>query len=242
MPVDVLQASAALDAAPSREVPAYLTRVYWWAYVHPKAVKLFERQWLVSLILWGNYRRLRDAAIDLLGAMLPGRTLQIACVYGDLTRRLSRRVPEHDADASIEVVDILPVQLDNLQRKLGPGHSVGLVHGNSANLPFDSACYDRALLFFLLHEMPEDVRRATLAEALRVVKPGGRLVILDYARPHPAHPLYWPMVAILRAFEPFALDLWRAPLTDWFPPGSTARVASRRTLFGGLYQLLDVHV
>jgi len=36
-------------------VPDYLNAHYWWAYIHPKAVKLFERQWLVNLILWGNY-------------------------------------------------------------------------------------------------------------------------------------------------------------------------------------------
>src|SRR4051812_39825350 len=36
-------------------VPAYLQETYWWAYVHPNAVRLFERQWLVNLILWGNF-------------------------------------------------------------------------------------------------------------------------------------------------------------------------------------------
>ena len=69
-------------------VPGYLEQTYWWAYVHPRAVRLFERQWLVNLILWGNFSRLRDAALDALGARLAGRTLQVACVYGDLTDRL----------------------------------------------------------------------------------------------------------------------------------------------------------
>jgi hypothetical protein len=35
-------------------VPDYLSRHYWWAYVHPQAVRLFERDWLVNLILWGS--------------------------------------------------------------------------------------------------------------------------------------------------------------------------------------------
>ena len=66
-------------------VPNYLARTYWWAYVHPRAVYLFERQWLVNLILWGNFARLREAALDALGRELEGRTLLVACVYGDLT-------------------------------------------------------------------------------------------------------------------------------------------------------------
>ena len=51
-------------------VPSYLSDTYWWAYVHPRAVRLFERQWLVNLILWGNFARLRDAALDALGPSL----------------------------------------------------------------------------------------------------------------------------------------------------------------------------
>ncbi len=76
---------AAAAAIPQAAIPQYLNDTYWWAYVHPKAVKFFERQWLVNLILWGNFAKLRDAALDELGAELPGRTLQVACVYGDFT-------------------------------------------------------------------------------------------------------------------------------------------------------------
>jgi ubiquinone/menaquinone biosynthesis C-methylase UbiE len=220
-------------------VPDYLTRVYWWAYVHPRSVCLFERQWLVNLILWGNFARLRDSALDSLGQRLSGRTLQIACVYGDLTRRLLGRLSN---GASLDVVDILPIQLENLARKLPPGCGVRHLRGNSAALEFDSASYDRALLFFLLHEQPEDVRRATIAEALRVVKPGGRLVIVDYHRPHPLNPFRLPMAGILSALEPFALDLWRHDMTRWFPATQRMSAIEKRTMFGGLYQVLEVTV
>ena len=46
---------------PTLAIPAYLEQTYWWAYVHPWAVRVFEREWLVNMILWGNYARLRDA-------------------------------------------------------------------------------------------------------------------------------------------------------------------------------------
>ena len=132
------------------------------------------------------------------------------------------------------MVDVLPIQLENLARKLPPPSTVGLYRGDSANLPFASATYDRALLFFLLHEQPADVRRRTLAEALRVLRPGGRLVIVDYHRPRRLHPLYWPMQAVLKTLEPFAMDLWQHDLADWLPRG----VQTKRTLFGGLYQIV----
>jgi ubiquinone/menaquinone biosynthesis C-methylase UbiE len=218
-------------------VPNYLAQTYWWAYVHPHAVRLFERQWLVNLILWGNFARLRDAALDALGARLEGRTLQIACVYGDLTRRLRARLAP---GGSLDVVDVLRVQLDNLARKLPGDARIGLIQGDSAALDLPDATYDRALLFFLLHEQPAEVRRRTIAEALRVIKPGGRLVIVDYHRPHPLNPLYAVMALVLRTLEPFALDLWRHELAAWLP---RARGALRKgTLFGGLYQLVIITV
>ena len=221
-------------AADPVAVPAYLARTYWWAYVHPNAVKLFERQWLVNLILWGNFGRLRDAALEALGDCSSGRTLQIACVYGDLTAKIAGKA------AHLDVVDVLPVQLDNLASKLPRDTSVGLLHGDSTRLHIAPASYDRALLFFLLHEQPEATRRATIAEALRVVKPGGRLVIVDYHRPHALNPLYWPMVGILRTLEPFAMDLWQHEIADWLPHAVTE--LKKDTCFGGLYQRLTITV
>ena len=44
-------------------IPSYLEQVYWWAYVHPNAVTVFEREWLVSAILFGHYGQLRDGAL-----------------------------------------------------------------------------------------------------------------------------------------------------------------------------------
>jgi len=215
-------------------VPAYLARTYWWAYVHPRAVRLFERQWLVNLILWGNFARLRDAALDALGVRLAGRTLQIACVYGNLTERMRARLT---LGGSLDVVDVLRVQLDNLARKLTGDPRVGLIQGDSSALDIEAASYDRALLFFLLHEQPEEVRRKTVSEALRILKPGGRLVIVDYHRPSARNPLYLPMVGILKTLEPFAMDLWRHEIAEWLPGDVTIE---KTTSFGELYQRLIV--
>ncbi|MBC8023288.1 MAG: class I SAM-dependent methyltransferase [Burkholderiales bacterium] len=216
-------------------IPQYLHDTYWWAYVHPKAVKLFERQWLVNLILWGNFAKLRDAALAEMGATLPGRSLQVACVYGDFTPRLAERVA---SGGTLDVVDVLPVQLANLRRKLKPASAVNLVHRDAADLGFADASYERVILFFLLHEMPLDVRKRTLSEALRVLKPGGELVIVDYHKPKGWHPLRPLMKWILGTFEPFAMDLWRHEVAEWLPKG--ACIAAKVTSFGGLYQKLVV--
>lgn len=234
-----MQPQAPLSDSLALTIPEYLSKNYQWAYVDPRAVYVFERQWLVNAILWGNFARLRDAALDELGGVLAGESLQIACVYGDLTQHLQQRI---SGDGHLDVVDVLPVQLENLARKLPANERLRLVHGDSTALPFASASYERALLFFLLHEQPEAARRKTLAEALRVVRPGGQVVVMDYHRPHAWHPLRLPMNLILRTLEPFALDLWRQDFETWLPEGFHPAAMEKRTLFGGLYQLIRITV
>ncbi len=231
------QAGETSGANPAASVPAYLNAHYWWAYVHPKAVKLFERQWLVNLILWGNYARLRDAALAEMGETLPGKTLQVACAYGDLTNCLSDRVSA--GGGSIDVIDVLPIQLENLRRKLPVQAPVRLLAMDAKDLKLPDASYDRALVFFLFHEQPREWRERTLSEVLRVVKPGGKIVIADYARPRWWHPLRYIFPFLLANLEPFALDLWREEFIGWLPP-SYARSTQKHLFFGGLYQIVVV--
>ena len=220
---------AALDS-----VSDYLKRHYWWAYVHPNAVRVFERDWLVNLILWGNYPRLRNAALAELGESLPGTTLQVACVYGDLTCRLSERAQA--GGGTVDVVDILPVQLNNLRAKLPPEAPARLLNMDSTRLDVADASYDRALVFFLLHEQPAHYRERTLSEVCRVVKPGGKIVIVDYARPRWWHPLRYLWLPVLERLEPFASALWRDEIANWLPMLSGVRKLRKEVMFGGMYQ------
>ena len=226
--------TAVPDITPQRApIPDYLERVYWWAYVRPWAIRIFERRWLVNLILFGNYHRLIDAALGAFGGMLAGKTLQVACVYGDLTAR----VHEHLAEgATLDVVDVVPAQLDNLRRKLPAGTRGALIQRDSTALGFADGSYDQVLLYMLLHEQPESVRRRTLAEAVRVAKPGGKIVIIDYHEPRRWHPLRRFLRFILDTLEPFAPDLWVHEIAEYLPAGAPIGSMHKETYFGGMYQ------
>ena len=216
-------------------VPPYLESHYWWAYVRPWAIRFFEREWLVDLILLGNYRRLGAATLDSLGTHLSGKTLQIACCYGDLTLKLQERVQA--SGGQLDVVDVLPLQLENLRKKLPQGAKVRMGVQDSAALKFPDASYDRALLFFLLHEQPREARARTVAEALRVVKPGGTLVIVDFSKPRWWNPVRVLWLSWLGFLEPFARDFWRQGLAAWVPSKGSAR-----SYFGGLFEKIVVKV
>lgn len=220
-------------ATPHPEIPEYLQKVYWWAYLHPHAVRLFEREWLVNLILWGNFSRLRDAALAELDNQPDQRALQVACVYGDFTRQIGAHLGEN---GTLDVVDVAPIQLANLQRKLPADERIRLHRQDSSHLHFPDASFDSTLLFFLLHEQPEAVRRATLGEALRVTRPGGKVIIVDYHKPRPSNPLRYVMKAVLKRLEPFATDLWQNEIAAYLPASPMPYRLAKTTCFGDLYQ------
>ena len=220
-------------------IPNYLQVAYWWAYIDPRGVKIFERQWLVNLILWGNYRRLIDEIFKKHALQRVDRTLQIACAYGNLTARFEKFLGPKN---SLDVIDILPIQLDNLAQKLSPDTSVQLLCMNSTALLFPDKHFDQALLFFLLHEQPREVRAKTLAEAVRVIRSGGKLIIVDYARPYWFNPLRYIMVPILALLEPYARDLWKEEVHVLFADNTNITLELKLNLFGGMYQVLTFKV
>ena len=214
-------------------VPDYLEETYWWAYTHPNAVRVFERQWLVNLILWGNFAKLRDLALQDMGEVITGQSLQVACVYGNFTEHLVKRLGPH---AHLNVIDIAPVQITNLHDKLGPQKQVSILQQDSTALHFADASHDKVVVFFLLHEQPAEVRKKTIAEALRVTKPGGKVVFVDYHKPRASSPFRYLMVPILTTLEPFAMDLWKGNIQDWLPTEYPIATLDKQTYFGGLYQ------
>ena len=217
----------------SPDIPQYLSDTYWWAYLHPRSVRFFEHQWAVNLILWGNFASLRDSALDEMGPIISGRSLQVACVYGDFTPKFAERLAP---DARLDVIDVAPIQLDNLRRKIKGNPNVKIALQNASALTYDDQTFDQVVVFFLLHELPSEVRAKTLREVLRVVKPGGKVVCVDYHLPVWMHPHRYLMMPILKTLEPFALDLWDKEIIAWIPDECRPHQIRKSTYFGGLYQ------
>ena len=237
------EASPAAAGSPPIEAPValpkYLEQTYWWAYLHPRGVNFFERQWLVNLILWGNYVTLRDAVLSELADLRGGKVLQVACVYGDFTAKLAQHL---DRGTRLDVVDVAPVQLENLRRKIGTQAGVSLHHQDSANLAFADGSYDCVIVFFLLHEQPAHARIRTIREALRVTRRGGKLVIVDYHQPAWLSPFRYIMLPVLKVLEPYALDMWFTEIASWLPVHAKPSRVEKNVYFGGLYQKVVVTV
>lgn len=199
-------------------------------------MRFWDRAGLINLILFGKYAALRNAVLEEFGSVVPGRSLQISCCYGALTPRLAERVKRGGGE--LTVIDVLPVQLENLQGKLSPAASVRTLCMNAAELDLPDASFDHVLVFFLLHEQPQDYRERTMREALRVLKPSGKIIVADYGRPSRWNPLRYLLLPFLGLVEPSARALWRCELADILPRQFGTLSWSKTSYFGGLYQVL----
>lgn len=81
-------------------------------------------------------------------------------------------------DVEIAAIDVTPAMLDRLkQRAVLLGRRVVAQVGDARRLPFDDASFDGVILHLVLAVMPEPHRG--LREAVRVLKPGGRISVFD---------------------------------------------------------------
>jgi ubiquinone/menaquinone biosynthesis C-methylase UbiE len=109
--------------------------------------------------------------------------LEIGCGTGNLTIRAKRAHP------SIEMIgsDPDPLALRRAQRKANRLSGIRFERGYAQRLPYRDGEFDRVLSSMMLHHLDSDAKAAAAAEVFRVLRPGGRLHIVDMGGNMTAH-------------------------------------------------------
>ena len=139
-----------------------------------------------SVMTAGLHHRWRARAVEL-AALGPGdRAIDVCCGTGDLALELKRRVG--DAGGVVGVDFSAPMLELARAKSARDGLAVDFLQGNALELPFEDASFDAATVGFGVRNVV-DLERA-IAEMTRVVRPGGRVVILEITTPE-RPPLSW---------------------------------------------------
>ncbi|MCG6932218.1 MAG: class I SAM-dependent methyltransferase [Gallionella sp.] len=193
-------------------VPEYLARHYWWAYLWDWGIWFFDHQPVINAILFRQYDSLLEKTLARIETRPDARLLQLTCVYGKLTPSLLSL-----ARNEVHLCDIATGQLQLADRKTrGYAARRHLARMNAECLAYRKDAFDQVIVFFLFHEMPADARQRTYAEIARVVRPGGSVLITEYAETPLRHWLYRfpPFRWLLGYLEPFLPGFWRENVAE----------------------------
>jgi demethylmenaquinone methyltransferase/2-methoxy-6-polyprenyl-1,4-benzoquinol methylase len=139
-----------------------------------------------SLMSAGLHHRWRARTADLASVAAGNRVIDLCCGTGDLAFELKRRV---GAEGEVVGLDFSEPMLEIANEKAAETHlPVSFMHGNALDLPFKDDYFDAATVGFGVRNL-SDLDRG-IAEMARVVRPGGRVVILEITTPH-KQPLSW---------------------------------------------------
>ena len=164
--------------------------------------------------------------------------LDVGCGTGTLAVAAARAAPDLrvtglDADASI------------LARARGRAASAGLEigfdEGMSTELPYANASFDLVLSTLFFHHLGDGAKRRTAAELVRVLRPGGRLVVGDLGRPQDPFMRIAVLVTVqlVDGVAPTALNV-RGGLSDVFAGAGlqAVRVRDRMRTPTGSYEVI----
>lgn len=208
-------------------------------YSNPVLIRLVDFQPVISAILLWQYPKIVSQVVLELERMdLRHRQLLItSCAFGNVIPRVVKAAVQAGAERVL-ITDLIDCELTHARDKLGEhAGNVSLLRENATALEQGDGTIAANVMFFLLHELPHPQKALALNEAIRVLAPGGKLILAEFHRPD-----LWLLRALswiyFKVFEPLGLALWNT--NDPFRhlqamPGITCE---RTTFLSGNFQVI----
>lgn len=153
--------------------------------------------------------RLHRLLLDAAGVRSGQRVLEIGCGTGNLITALARRTPGVDAVG----IDPDPAALRRARRKAAKaGAEIRFEVAFAARLPLPDDHVDHVLSSLMMHHLDDTGREQALREVARVLRPGGRLHVLDleghHGRSHGLSPRTFTEAGLTAAVRTGGGRLW----------------------------------
>jgi ubiquinone/menaquinone biosynthesis C-methylase UbiE len=135
---------------------------------------------LIGLLTLGKERQFRERLVELAHLQRDESVLDIGCGTGSLALAAARSVGPSGA---VHGIDASPEMIARARKKsTKAGLSIVFEVALAQSLPFPDSQFDVVLSTVMLHHLPRDGRGEAVREARRVLRPGGRLLAVDFGR------------------------------------------------------------
>jgi len=132
---------------------------------------------LVNFVTLGHARILRSITLDHTQLEAGEKILDVGCGTGGVTIPAKQRVGSEGLTAGI---DPSPEMIAVAKRKaVRAGLEIDFRVGVIESLPYEEGTFDVVTSSLMMHHLPGHIQVKGLAEVMRVLKPGGRLLIAD---------------------------------------------------------------
>jgi ubiquinone/menaquinone biosynthesis C-methylase UbiE len=134
----------------------------------------------VRIFLFGRERSFRERLLSLAALGSGESVLDIGCGTGSLAILAGRQV---GPSGTVVGIDASPEMIAHARRKADRTRlTVEFREASAQALPFPAAQFDVVLSTLMLHHLPKSAHAQLASEARRVLKPSGRLLMVDFAK------------------------------------------------------------
>lgn len=134
---------------------------------------------LVWLLTFGRERRFRERLLEPVSLQAGESVLDVGCGTGTLAIAAKRHV---GSTGSVCGIDASPEMIGRaIHKAKKTGTEIVFETGLAQSLPFPDGRFDVALSTVMLHHLPRQAREECVREMRRVLKPSGRLLVVDFA-------------------------------------------------------------